>query len=77
MGGILKLNGEKMIDMTDWSILHLITRLTRGKIPTYYIVCSNHHYLRQYRPAPLIVGFHADLEAREKDKPVLSSDSDL
>lgn len=35
MGGILKLNGEKMIDMTDWSMLHLITRLRRPTSENY------------------------------------------
>ena len=48
---------------------HRLTTLTLGRttdaIPTYYIVCSNHHYLRQYGPAPFIVGFYAHLEAQE------------
>lgn len=34
-------------------------------IPTYYIVCSNHHYLRQYGPAPFVVGFDAHLQAKK------------
>ena len=38
---------------------------TTDTIPTYYIVCGNHHYLRQNGPAPFIVGFYAHLEAQE------------
>ena len=41
------------------------------RIPTYYIVSSNQHYLRQYRPAPFIVGFDAHLQAKNINKSLL------
>ena len=52
---------------STWSqgLQHQQTNTEHDTIPTYYIVCSNHHCIRQYRPAPFIVGLDAHLESKK------------